>query len=60
MASRHYQENIQPILIKLLWLIFAIVIALLLGLMIGSMIGGRNPFAVFLPSTWTHIAEFLK
>ncbi|WKF86205.1 DNA-directed RNA polymerase subunit beta [Lacticaseibacillus pantheris] len=36
------------------------IILLILGTMIGFAIGGSNPFAVFLPSTWTHIGKFLE
>ncbi|KRM56540.1 DNA-directed RNA polymerase subunit beta [Lacticaseibacillus sharpeae] len=36
------------------------IILMILGAMIGYAIGGGNPFAVFVPSTWTHIFDFLK
>ncbi|SOB38172.1 conserved hypothetical protein [Latilactobacillus sakei] len=32
----------------------------LIGQMIGFAMGGQNPFAVFLPSTWSHIINFLQ
>ncbi|WP_155285994.1 DNA-directed RNA polymerase subunit beta [Lacticaseibacillus zhaodongensis] len=44
----------------ILIIILVCLLALVLGSMIGYAIGGGNPFAVFLPSTWAHIFEFLK
>lgn len=45
------------------WIGIIILICLLmivLGTMIGYGIGGGNPFQVFVPSTWTHIFDFLR
>ncbi|WP_127848284.1 DNA-directed RNA polymerase subunit beta [Lacticaseibacillus hulanensis] len=36
------------------------IILMIVGSMIGYAIGGGNPFAVFVPSTWGHIIDFLK
>lgn len=45
------------------WIGIIILICLLMvviGTMIGFAIGGGNPFRVFMPSTWTHIFDFLR
>ncbi|MBU3852082.1 MAG: DNA-directed RNA polymerase subunit beta [Candidatus Paralactobacillus gallistercoris] len=56
-SSDNYVHNI---LKKIGIVILCVLIALIIGAMIGFGIGGGNPFAVFLPSTWAHIAAFLK
>ncbi len=35
-------------------------VLIVVGAMIGYGVGGGNPFAVFVPSTWTHILDFLR
>lgn len=37
-----------------------LILTVLVGIFIGFMVAGQNPFQVFLPSTWTHVFEFLS
>ncbi|MBD5430442.1 DNA-directed RNA polymerase subunit beta [Lactobacillus sp.] len=52
------------VLLKHLKQIGKIVLYLLLALIIGAFIGcgvaGSNPFAIFFPSTWTRLFQFLS
>lgn len=56
MSSAYALRVVRKLLIGLLLVVLAIVV----GAMVGYAINGGNPFAVFLPSTWTHIFDFLK
>ncbi|KRM22360.1 DNA-directed RNA polymerase subunit beta [Latilactobacillus graminis] len=60
MYQSNFDEYVKPILKKILLVVVLIILALLVGQMIGFAIGGQNPFAVFLPSTWSHIINFLQ
>ncbi|MFD1393894.1 DNA-directed RNA polymerase subunit beta [Lacticaseibacillus jixianensis] len=56
MSSEYAQRVVRKLLIGLL----LVVLALIIGAMVGYAIEGGNPFRIFLPSTWTHILDFLK
>ena len=60
MYQSNFNEHVKPVLKKILLVIVLIIIALLVGEMIGFAMGGQNPFGVFLPSTWSHIINFLQ
>lgn len=56
MSTEYALRVVRKLLIGLLLVILALVI----GAMVGYGIEGGNPLRVFLPSTWTHILDFLK
>ncbi|MFD1441473.1 MULTISPECIES: DNA-directed RNA polymerase subunit beta [Lacticaseibacillus] len=56
MSSEYAMRVVRKLLIGLL----LVIAALILGAMVGYAIDGGNPFKVFVPSTWTHILDFLK
>ena len=56
----NFEEHVKPVIKKILLVIVLMIFAGLIGQMIGFAMGGQNPFAVFLPSTWSHIINFLQ
>jgi hypothetical protein len=47
--------------LKRIGIILLVCLAMVIvGTMIGYGIGGGNPFAVFLPHTWSHILDFMR
>lgn len=41
-------------------LVLYLILALIIGAFIGCGVAGSNPFAIFFPSTWTHLFQFLS
>lgn len=56
MSSEYAMRVVRKLLIGLL----LVIVALVVGAMVGYAIDGGDPLRVFVPSTWTHIFDFLK
>lgn len=56
MSPEYAKRIVQRLAVGLL----AVLLALIIGSMVGYAIGGGNPLAVLIPTTWTHIFDFLR